>query len=84
MAHTTEIVKTEKLSNGEFVVTIRCCNNPSTDWTHHMAAAVTADVAKLKISLDTARGLCADLHEKALQSEAALLLEQIAGPVTHE
>jgi len=75
MAHTTEIVKYEKLSNGQFAVTIRCCANPATDHAHTVAAELAGDGNKLAASLSAAREFCAAQHENAEKAAAALLGE---------
>ena len=83
MIHTTEIVRTEKLSNGQFSVTIRCCNNPSTDHSHTMLASVAANPETRGKSLDEARKICSELHDAAIQAEAGLTEEQFKPPVEH-
>jgi hypothetical protein len=75
MSHTTEVVKYEKLSNGQFAVTIRCCGNASTDWSHTMAAEVAADPERRAASLAEAKQSCAALHQHALDAEAGLIQE---------
>lgn len=80
MSHSTEIVHFQKLSNGQFLATVRCCNNPSTDWPHVMAAEVVADDAKKLASIADARKKCADLHEAAQQAELKLINEVTAEP----
>ena len=73
--HTTEVVASQKLSNGQFCVIIRCCNNPSTDWTHTMAAEVLADPDKRAASIGKAREWCSQLHQQAMDAEIAALNE---------
>ncbi len=75
MAHITEIVKYEKLSNGQFAVTIRCCANPASDHAHTVAAEVAGDLQKLAASLSAARDFCATQHENAEKAAVALLSE---------
>lgn len=75
MTHTTEVVRYEKRSSGQFEVVIRCCGSPSTDWAHLMAAEVAADAQKRADSIQKNREQCADLHEKALQAEQGMLQE---------
>lgn len=78
MAHTTEIVSYKKLSNGQFALLFRCCNNPSTDYWHTLdnGADRTASIAD-------AHKRCADEHAKAVTAsdDAIALMGQT---VTHE
>lgn len=75
--HTTEIVHFQKLSNGQFLAMVRCCNNPSTDWPHVMAAEVLADDEKKKASISFAKQKCAELHEAAQKAELSLINEVV-------
>lgn len=84
MTHTTEIINFHKLSSGQFLAMVRCCNNPSTDWPHVMAAEVLADDEKKIASIKNAREKCAALHEAAQQAELKLINEVSAPPVIHE
>lgn len=83
MAHTTEVIHFQKLSNGQFLAVIRCCGNASTDWPHTMAAEVVADDTKRFASIGKARTDCAALHESAIQAELKLINEVSAPPVEH-
>ena len=84
MAHTTEVIHFQKLSNGQFLAMVRCCGNPSTDWPHVMAAEVLADDEKKKASIQYAREQCAKLHDAAQQAELQLINEVSAPAQTHE
>lgn len=75
MSHSTEVVRYEKKSNGQFAVTIRCCGNASTDHPHTMAAEVAADPERRRKSMDEQREFCAQQHQHALDGEAALMEE---------
>lgn len=75
MAHITEIVAFQKLSSGQFVAIVRCCNNISTDWPHTMAAEVAADDIKRAASISQAREWCSQQHQSAMDAEAKLLSE---------
>jgi len=83
MSHETEIVKFEKLSNGQFSITIRCCGNASTDYTHAMDAGVLANPEKKQNSITDARLRVSMQHDKVQQAEQALI--ELAGEtVKHE
>ena len=73
MSHETEIKKVEKLDNGQWVIVIRCCANPATDYSHTVDAAVMANPAKKEQSISDARLRAAGQHEKAMQAEQAAL-----------
>lgn len=83
MSHSTEVVRYEKKSNGQFAVIIRCCGNASTDHPHTMAAEVAADADKRVLSITGAREFCAKQHQAALDAEAALL-EEMGKTESHE
>jgi hypothetical protein len=80
MSHKTEIVKFEKLSNGQCVAVIRCCGHPDTDHAHTMnfladketRAAVLAEVHKF----------VAAQHE-ASQNTTSEMVDKIGEQVEH-
>jgi len=77
MSHVTEVVKFEKVGQQQWAVTIRCCNDPRTDFSHTMGAAVMADAENKKASLAAAHAACAKNHEAVLK--AAADAEQLIG-----
>jgi hypothetical protein len=83
MSHETEIKKVEKLDNGQWVIVIRCCANPSTDYRHTMDAGVMADPTKKLESISDARLRAAQEHEKAMAAEQAAL-DVVGERVKHE
>lgn len=70
MAHTTEIIEYRKLSDCEFAVCIKCCDD-HLHW-HTMHSSVVNDDGKLSGSLELARGLAAENHEAAIQAEVKI------------
>lgn len=84
MAHTTEIVEYKKIANGLVSALIRCCGSASTDHWHTMAVSVAADPVTRAASLAPQRDFVAAQHEAAIQSEAGLIDDVMAPPVTHE
>lgn len=79
--HTTEIIRYEKLSNGQFAVIIRCCGNAGTDHAHTMAVSQSAeDRAK---SIAGARAAVAKQHEDAIQAEMHVI-GMLGSIETHE
>lgn len=73
--HTTEVVATQKLNNGQIAFCIRCCGNPSTDHWHTMAAPVAADPDKRKASVDEQHTFCAQQHADMEKAVADTILE---------
>lgn len=83
MAHTVEVVKYEKLSNGQVAMTLRCCGDQSTDHVHTMAVSVASNVASLKASLDPQRVFLANQHQSALDTQVVAMGE-IGNVTTHD
>lgn len=69
MAHTTEIVAYKKLSDGQFALCVRCCNDTMHDSWHTVDATVMLDPVKYAASLDAHRDKVAASHEVAVQAE---------------
>jgi len=70
MSHETEIVKVEKIENGQFVISIRCCGRAKI-YPHTVAAVVMADPAKKEQSVTDARAQAALEHENENLAEQA-------------
>jgi len=83
MSHETEVKKVEKLDNGQWVIVIRCCANPSTDYPHTVDAGVMADPAKKLQSITDARLRAAHEHENDLLAEQASM-ELLGEKVKHK
>lgn len=75
MAHTTEVVATQTLNNGQISFCIRCCGNPSTDHWHTMAATVAGDPEKRKASVNEQHDFCANQHALMQKAVADSVLE---------
>ena len=82
MPHITDIVKYEKLSNGQVSIVVRCCGNAHTDYSHVMAVEVAANSETLKASINGARERCAVLHQQAQDSETNMM-EHLGQQVQH-
>lgn len=68
--HTTEIIDFKKLSDSEFAVLIKCCDD-HLHW-HTMHSSVVNDETKQIASLQWARNIAAENHEAAIQAEAKI------------
>lgn len=79
--HTTEIIKYEKLSNGQFAVIIRCCGNAGTDHPHTLPVSQSAEERAKSIA--DQRALVAKQHEDSIQAEAHAM-SLIGSVETHE
>jgi hypothetical protein len=75
MPHTTQIVESRLLSNGQISVCIRCCGDKSTDHWHDMAVEVASDPEKRKASLDPQRQFVANQHEHATKAAESIVGE---------
>lgn len=69
MAHTTEIVAYKKLSDGQFAVCVRCCDDTDHDSWHTVDATTLLDPEKYAASLDAHRDKVATGHAVAVQAE---------------
>ena len=83
MAHTTQVVKMEKINSSQWVATIRCCNDASTDFPANMADSVVADPKEKKRSLGEAHKIAADNHQKMLDAEAGAV-DSLGETVKHK
>lgn len=82
MSHETEIVKVEKLDNGQFVISIRCCGRAKV-YPHTVSAAVMADPERKLQSVADARARAAQEHEN--ESLAEMAIPDLVGQVVkHE
>lgn len=82
MSHETRIVKIEQLGNGQWVIGIQCCGNP-TVYPHTVEAVVMADAKKKLDSISDARLRAVQQHETQMQAEQGAI--EIAGEkVKHE
>lgn len=73
--HTTEVVITQKLNNGQIAFCIRCCGDPSTDHWHTMAASVAGDPEQRKASVDAQHDFCARQHADIQKAVSDAVLE---------
>lgn len=81
MAHTSKVVKYERLSSGQFAIHTVCCDDPKHTSVHVVAAETVLDKTKLKKSLDFHHALVQQSHEASVKAEAVLkgLVDEDAG-----
>lgn len=80
MTHTTEVVKYEKLSNGQYSYCIRCCGNASTDsWNTLDVTSPETDRAQ---AMQAAHARVAQEHQASIDAQAEVAI-QMGATETH-